>query len=154
VALALLARRDHTAGELRQKLRVRGFTPDEIEEILPRLRDTGLVDDRRTARLLLERETAGRGTGPALLRAKLIAKGVAPGTIDECLGALTGDWELEQAKLAAARWSARHPRAGAWKEALARHLRSRGFGWGAVRNALGSTTPEHDDWRSTSHDEP
>jgi len=64
------------------------------------------VDDRRTARLLVEREVAARRAGPALIRAKLAAKGVAPGVADECLGALTHDWELDQARTAAQRWAA------------------------------------------------
>jgi regulatory protein len=133
---------------------MRGFAPDDIDALLPRLQELGLVDDRRTARLLVEREVAARRAGPALIRAKLAAKGVAPGVADECLGALTHDWELDQARTAAQRWAARHRKEGAWQAALIRHLRARGFSWDAVRRAVESSGSDPDDWRLMPHDEP
>lgn len=96
------------------------------------------MDERRTARGIIEREMATGRTGPALLRAKLAAKGIAPGVIDECLGALSDDWEEQRVREAAVKWASHHRRDGAWREALARHLRARGFGWDAVRGALDS----------------
>lgn len=153
VALGLLARRDHSSGELTRKLAARGFERHEIDAILPRLRELGLVDDRRTARLLLEREQTG-GTGPARIRARLFAKGIAPELIEECLGALTDEWEKDQAAQAAAAWCSRHRIHGTWKEALTRHLRAKGFGWEAIRAALRSVSPRRDDERESSYDEP
>ncbi|MBN1426710.1 RecX family transcriptional regulator [Candidatus Fermentibacteria bacterium] len=153
-ALSLLARRDHSSAELRQKLAARGYARADIDALVPRLLELGLLDDRRMARLLVERELASGASGPARIKARLFAKGIAPDLIDECFGALTHEWELNQARHAASAWCARHRAKNAWRESLARHLRARGFGWEAIRTALQSVEPRRDDGRESSYDEP
>ncbi len=149
-ALALLARRDHASAELRRKLHARGYPRDDIDALIRDLTARGLLDDHRVARLLIEHDVrAGRGTG--VIRARLLAKGIAPDVADECLAALGEEWEGAQARRVAQRWLARHGTQGSWREALARHLRTRGFGWDQVRLALGSLGD--DEWRFTSDDE-
>lgn len=46
-ALYMLERRDYTETEIRQKLRMKEFQPDVIEQVVIRLKEYGLVNDRR-----------------------------------------------------------------------------------------------------------
>lgn len=48
-ALYMLERRDYTETEIRQKLRMKEFQPDVIEQVVIRLKEYGLVNDRRFA---------------------------------------------------------------------------------------------------------
>lgn len=93
--------------------RAHGTDPDEgavaVREIMRRLGDAGLIDDRsyaeaRAATLL------ARGISLQGIRARLRAKGVAPEVMDEALGGLAGG--AAQADLEAARRLARRRRLG------------------------------------------
>ncbi len=75
-ALRLLQRRDHGKGELRRKLRLRGFPEDEIERVLESLDGRGLLDDASYARAFAK-ESLASGHGPAWISAKLRSRGVA-----------------------------------------------------------------------------
>ena len=84
-ALRRLSPRDRTEQELRRGLTRQGFPQPVIATVLDRLRDKGLIDDRRYAREYMRIQSARRGVGPAALRAKLVQLGVASSVIDEAL---------------------------------------------------------------------
>ena len=68
VALRLLTRRDYGSGELRRRLRDRGFPAEAVEQALARAATLGYLDDQRyvenLTRTLL---AAGRAAGPRLV---------------------------------------------------------------------------------------
>lgn len=75
-ALALLARRDRSEGELAARLRRKGFTEKEIAATLERCREYGYLDDARFAR---QRARTLVGSGRAVggrLRAELKQQGI------------------------------------------------------------------------------
>lgn len=78
-AMDLLARREHSGDELRQKLRRRfGSDPDiqqQIDAQLDRLIDEGLLSDERYAAAMV-RQHIGRGLGPRRVDQELRAKGI------------------------------------------------------------------------------
>lgn len=76
-ALDLLARRDHFRRELEDKLRLREFSPNEIEEAVARCEALGLVDDERIAMRFVEVRAGSRGWGPRRLAAELQQRGVS-----------------------------------------------------------------------------
>jgi len=79
VAMDLLARREHSAQELSQKLqkRWRGRTVacDDLESVLESLAMEGLLSDERYASARA-RQLAGRGYGPTRIREELRQQGV------------------------------------------------------------------------------
>lgn len=90
-AVDYLARRDHARGELRDKLRRKGFEDALIDEALDRLEERRYLDDARFASLqgaLL----AARGWGPAQVRHKLASRHVARAHIEAALA------EIEEAR--------------------------------------------------------
>lgn len=74
-ALQLLARREHSFAELRQKLLSRQFPPDLIDELLAKLEARGDLSDQRYAEALASHR-AKNGYGPAYIRQELREKGV------------------------------------------------------------------------------
>jgi len=75
-ALDLLSRRDHFRRELSDKLRHRDFPADQIEAVVARCEDLGLVNDERVAERFVEVRAATRGWGPNRLAAELQKRGV------------------------------------------------------------------------------
>ncbi len=85
----LLALREHSAGELRLKLRRKGFTEKLTAATITKYASKGLVDDARLAlalaRRALERKPSGRSFLIALLRKKMIERITAEQAVDMLL---------------------------------------------------------------------
>jgi regulatory protein len=75
-ALRLLAVRERSSVELKQRLRQAGFGPDVIEAVLDRLRETGLQDDARFAERYATEASIGRGYAGRRIRGELMRKGI------------------------------------------------------------------------------
>jgi regulatory protein len=115
-ATAALAGRDRSTQELRQRLEVRGVPPRERERTVEVLAAAGALDDARAA-LSRARTLCERGSGDALIRADLEARGLEGEAVAHALAAL--EPERERAARIAAR---RGP-----GPATARYLAARGF---------------------------
>lgn len=125
-ALQLLARRPHFRLELARKLLTRKFREDQVEQVLTRLEQQGLIDDDRQAIELTLGPLTRKGYGPRRMRAELERRGVsselAVAAVTEAFP--TPESELEAARLAAERLSRR---SGTSTPRLARTLERRGF---------------------------
>jgi len=84
-ALVMLSRRELSTAQLRDRLRRRGCPDDEIEDALVRLREQRSLDDARVARAAAHLETAIRRKGPARVRQRLRAMGLADTLVDEAV---------------------------------------------------------------------
>lgn len=78
-ALRLLAIRDRSASELRERLLARGYDRRAVEGTLRALREAGLQDDERFAAHFAEEATGRRGLSSAAVRQALRRRGVAGG---------------------------------------------------------------------------
>jgi regulatory protein len=90
-ALGLLARREHSRRELRQKLGRSGYVGEEASEALDRLGAQHYQDDDRFAEVLIRSRTA-QGYGPMRLRAELKSHGLPDARIRSLLDAVEVDW--------------------------------------------------------------
>jgi regulatory protein len=130
-----LARREHSAAELRGKLERAGFPAAELEQVLRELVGEGLLDDGRFAEAFVRYRCAA-GNGPERIRQELRQRGVATELIDGRLDAADPAW-LDQAA------AARRKRFGpdppedyrAWAQ-QARFLQYRGFTSEQIRAVL------------------
>ena len=75
-ALSLLAVREHTAWELKEKLLARKFSSAQIDEVLAQLREDGSLDEARYAESMIRSRQSRNPEGKALLLERLVAKGV------------------------------------------------------------------------------
>lgn len=80
-ALRLLAAREHSAVELRHKLRARGASETGAERVLADLAARGLLSEARFSARYVE-ERMDKGFGPLRIRAELCQRGVDEGLID------------------------------------------------------------------------
>lgn len=133
-ALRLLARREHSAAELKARLGRRGMSPEAAAEVIDGLRQAGWQSDTRYAELLA-RSRVRQGYGPIRVQAELRAANVEPQTISAVIEAADVNWQelLQQV------WARRFGRLPASaKEAArqARYLAGRGFEPAAIRQLL------------------
>ena len=77
IALQLIARAEQTFCGLTRKLEKRGFDHHSISEVMDTLRETGLVDDHRFARLWLESRINRKSTSPWRLMVALCNRGIS-----------------------------------------------------------------------------
>jgi regulatory protein len=90
-AVRLLARREHSVLELRQKLVVRKFDGGIIDRVLAELIDLGYLSDKRFAELYV-RGRFERGIGPLRIRAELRERGIPDGLMADPLEELSARW--------------------------------------------------------------
>lgn len=90
-AMNLLARREHSLGELRRKLSGRFDDSDAVKEQLLRLASEGLQSDERFAESFV-RQRVSRGQGPLRIDRDLQQRSVAPATICAALAAAQVNW--------------------------------------------------------------
>ena len=131
----LLARREHASGELRRKLRQRGFGEAAVEAALARLSECGYLSDERFVEVFV-RNRCEQGHGPLRLEADLQARGVNAATYRPFLDALDVDWvalarEQKRRRFGAGRPSSRRD----WGR-QGRYLAGRGFSAEQVRAVL------------------
>lgn len=91
VAMDLLARREHSRRELKQKLRKRFDDEDLIEGQLDRLREENLQSDSRYAESFL-RQRINRGHGPLRIRQEMRQKGIGDSEIAAAMDEENPDW--------------------------------------------------------------
>ena len=90
-AMNLLARREHTRRELKQKLGKRFVDGDLIDEQLDRLADENLQCDARYAESFV-RQRFNRGHGPLRIRQEMGRKGIPDEEVELAMAAEDYDW--------------------------------------------------------------
>ena len=132
-ALARLARRAHSEGELAQKMTRVGYQSDEIEQTLQYLRERRYVDDASFARDFSRARAERRRWGPARIGERLRHLRVFEKHIEAALSETFPDGERDHAERALERFLETDRRSvsrlsGDKRKARAyRHLLARGF---------------------------
>ncbi|HEY3381877.1 MAG TPA: regulatory protein RecX [Vicinamibacterales bacterium] len=138
--LAMLARRELSEAQVRERLARREHAAEAIESAVSRLREVGAVDDRRVARnaALTEAKIKSRGRARICrhLQAIGIATDVADEALDEVFGALDESALLERALGRRLRGPAARIRDAAHFRRLLQALVRQGFSPSAVITAL------------------
>jgi regulatory protein len=90
-AMDLLARREHSRRELRQKLFKRFKDGDLIDEQLNRLSGENLQSDTRFAESFL-RQRLSRGHGPMRIRQEMRQRGISDSEVEAAMAEEQPDW--------------------------------------------------------------
>lgn len=104
-ALGLLAVREHSRAELRNKLRHKGFSSTAIDAVLVQLTDTGTLSDARFIEVYV-RSRAVKGYGPNRIQLELSERGIESGVAQDYLSQAEIDWQSHIAKAWRKRFSA------------------------------------------------
>lgn len=137
-SLGLLASREHSAGELRAKLKQKH--PDgemHLDGVLDRLQEVDLQDDERFAQMFV-RYKANRGQGPAKIRYQLRSKLVDGTVISAALSDPSYDWSELAKEVCEKKFGASGGERLSIKERARRQrfLQGRGFAYEHIASAL------------------
>ena len=94
-AVRMLARRELSELQLRQRLRRKAFSADAIDEAITRLTAGRLLDDARVAGAIARTETGIRKRGPLRVRQKLAAAGITGSAADAALEEVTSQIDMD-----------------------------------------------------------
>jgi regulatory protein len=125
-AIDLLARREHSAQELRQKLKTRDYDADAIDEALQALQNDNLQSDERFTESYVNHRF-NTGVGPLKIRHELRQKGVSDALVEEFLEPLSDQWDELMTRQRARKYGAVIPNDYAERMKQARFLQNRGF---------------------------
>lgn len=135
--MALLARREHSRQELKDKLSRRGYAAAELEALLDELTASNSLSEERAAEMRL-RHGLESGHGPRRIRANLMRAGLTTDGLNEHALVADVDWIAAAQALIARRFGdAPVADLRAWGK-RARFLEVRGYHREDIRKALGS----------------
>lgn len=146
-AIGLLARREHSAGELERKLESRGYDAEATSTVLAELSRKGLLSDERYVASFITHHAA-RGQGPQRIRAELRDSGVAAELVERLLAEAEVDWVESARNVRRKKFSASLPSSFAERAKQSRFLQYRGFSQDQIRAAFGPDAGEDPDFPS------
>jgi regulatory protein len=139
-ALARLARRAHSQGELVAKMERAGYPTAEIAATLDKLKAWRYVDDRAFAGAFARGAAERKHWGPSRVARALRERGLSEQDIEQSLTEAFSEGEKGVLEEALARFRRNDHRRGDEEQKKARayrHLLARGFSPGAILQALG-----------------
>ena len=99
--LTMLASRELSESQIRQRLARRGYTADEIDEAAVRLKSERAIDDARVAGAIARTETSLKRRGRLRVRRQIEQAGIAPDVARAALDATFEDIDDDALLLAA-----------------------------------------------------
>lgn len=142
--LTMLARRELSERQVRQRLARKGHEPDAIDAAIARLREERAIDDARVADAIARTETSVRRRGKLRVRMQIERAGIAAATakraIDEVFDVIDDDALLE-ASLAKRLRGREKIADGREFQRLYRYLVGQGFESDRILKALNARKP-------------
>ncbi len=136
-ALNLISYRPRAAGELRTKLREKGYAPEAVDAAIARMQDLRYLDDEAFAERWVESRQSSRPRSERMLKRELAHKGVDKETIERAVGEAGVDeygdaLELARKKYESLRGQDRDVR----YRRLSGFLGRRGYGYDIIRRVM------------------
>lgn len=138
----MLARRDHSALEIRQKLRTKGFTPEDIQTIILEVSQSGYLSESRFTEHYI-RWRRGKGFGPERIMLELQTRGITAEMIAEQIDITDNAWFNEARHVWQKHFRGKMPQDFKDKAKQMRFLQYRGFTREQIAKVFGSE-PELD----------
>ena len=148
-AVAMLAQRPCSRGEIEKKLKTVGYSADTVEMVLYKLESNELLNDTEFAGQWA-RYRAGQKIGPRRIARELrYQKGLSPEDTENALSALPEEEQLEAA-LSLARKAISRAKPGEdprkTRQRMLSALVRRGYDWDTVRQAVDQVLGEEEEW--------
>jgi regulatory protein len=135
VVVRLLGRREHSAFELQQKLRQRGFTDAVIKQALATAQEHGWQSDQRYTEIWLRQALLG-GNGWLKIKAKAATKGIDEELLQTIVAAERPDWRELCFERLCKKFGEQPPQSAKERDKVMRHLLNRGFRFDEIKAAL------------------
>jgi len=142
-AVAMLARRPCSKGEISQNLRCHRYADDVIGLVICKLEKENLLNDQEFSELWIQQRS--RKYGSRRIRQELRTKGVPESTAEEALSSLSEEEMLESATVLAAKaWSKAKPGEDLRKtrQRIIASLVRKGFDWDLAKQASDTAESE------------
>ena len=139
-AMELLARREHSRLELRQKLAQRRFPAELIDLALNDLAENGLLNERRYAELYAS-SRADKGYGSLRIASELRERGIPQELVDRALAELDNDWLPKLREFHRKRFKSLVPADAAGRLQQTRVFRQHGFTLEQIRRLFVTSDP-------------
>ena len=146
-ALTYLTAKDRTVSEMQAYLDGKEFGEADVDAAIERLKELGILDDRRYAQRFVETRLASKPVSRAHLREQLIGHGLNREDVDAAMESVDADAERDNA-LSVARKYYRQFRSlepEKRRERVLSRLTARGFSYDVSRKAF-ETVAEEDEW--------
>ena len=130
-----LGYRPRSEFELRERLQRRGFDGDNVDAVLAKLKEQGLVDDTAFAQFWRDNRQSFSPRSQWLTKLELRQKGVAADIIDQVVDAVDNTDSAYRAALSKAR-SLSQSDYQSFRRRLGEYLKRRGFGYGVINHTV------------------
>ncbi len=134
-AVHYLSYRPRSEAELRKRLHQRGFDGDNVEAIIARLKEQGLVDDMAFAQFWKDNRESFSPRSQWLTKLELRQKGVASDIIDQAVDTIDDEDSAYRALLSKAR-GLPYSDYQSFRRRLGEYLKRRGFSYGVINNTV------------------
>lgn len=141
IALKLLSRREHSRGEMQEKLARKGCQPGLVDQVVQQLTTERLLSEDRFVESYV-RARRRRGYGPARIREELRQRAVDKDTIEPWLDAGSRDWLEDLRRARCKKFGAKMPGDFSERARQARFLQYRGFTTEQIQKVLNSRDTE------------
>lgn len=121
-----MTRREHSAGELLQKLRARGFNESDVYTVIDQLRTKGLQSDDRFAEAFIHSRIE-KGYGPVRIRQELRERNISDDLINRYIDMNETSWQQKASQVRKKKYGHGMPTSFNEKAKQSRFLQYRGF---------------------------
>lgn len=136
-ALNLISYRPRAAGELRSKLREKGYAPEAVDAAIARMQELRYLDDEAFAERWVESRQASRPRSERMLKRELAQKGIDKETIEQTVAEAGVDEYGDALDLARKKYESMH---GLDRDVRYRRLSGflgrRGYGYDIIRQVM------------------
>lgn len=136
-ALQYLTSKDRTVSEMQAYLDEKEFGEADVDATIERLIESGLLNDRRYAKMFVESRLRTKPLSRSHLYQQLRQHGIAQELIEEALSGAASDSDEENARLLAEKYVRQYASIDSEqrRQRVQRRLVSRGFSYETVRRA-------------------
>lgn len=135
-----LSRRDHSSFELKEKVGKKGYSKNDIDQVVQNLANKGYLNDESFAIKFVEEKTELNQWGPKKIKSHLYKKGIDRKIIENVLSQQTDDLQQQQIcvdlVLKRKRHFLREEDAYKRKQKIYRYLAGRGFSGSVIKKSL------------------
>ena len=144
-AVKILAVKDRTEKELRDKLLEKGYGADEADDAVEAMKGFGYIDDRAYAEKYVSDGVKLRGHGEARIRSELLRRGVSRSIVDETLAqGLAADGAERVAEIMDRRFQGADLSNPKERSRIVAYFARRGFSYSDIRGAMNARSAFQD----------
>lgn len=131
-ALRLIGHRPRSEQEVSQRLAKLNFSPDQVEQVIAKLKASNLIEDEKFARMWVENRLEFHPRSLRLIRYELLHKGIAEDHIEQALQETEDEQDLARRAAVAYARRLENYENQVYCNRLSGYLARRGFSYGTI----------------------